>query len=49
MMALGEQPTVISGWLNWALGMIPGRIMPRSLMAYVARDVMKNQTPVEML
>jgi len=48
MEALGEQPTVISGWMNWVRGMIPVRILPRSLIAYVARDVMKNQTPVEM-
>jgi short-subunit dehydrogenase len=48
MEALGEQPTVISGWMNWVRGMIPVRILPRSLIAYVARDVVKNQTPVEM-
>lgn len=48
MTALGQQPTVISGWANWALAMVPARIFPRSLIAYVARDYMKNQTPVEM-
>lgn len=48
MAALGQQPTVIAGWWNWARAMVPARIMPRSLVSYVAHDTMKNRTPVEM-
>ena len=45
--AVGRQPTVIAGWFNWARAMVPPRILPRSLIAYVARDVIKNRTPIE--
>ena len=47
MAAVGRQPTVISGWFNWARAMVPARILPRSLIAYVARDVVRNRTPIE--
>jgi short-subunit dehydrogenase len=45
--AVGRQPTVIAGWLNWARAMVPSRILPRSLIAYIARDIVKNRTPIE--
>ena len=48
MAALGEQPAVVSGWWNWIRAIVPARIMPRSLVAYMARDVMQHRTPVEM-
>lgn len=48
MSSVGHQPTVISGWFNWARAMLPGRFFPRSLIAYVARGYMKDQTPVDM-
>ncbi len=48
MTAVGQQPTVISGWHNWAVAMLPGRFMPRSLVAYLGRDFVKNRTSVEM-
>jgi short-subunit dehydrogenase len=47
MATVGLQPTVISGWFNWGRAMIPARIFPRSLIAYIARDVVKNRTPME--
>jgi hypothetical protein len=48
MASVGQQPTVISGWFNWARAMLPARIAPRSLIAYVAHGYMKDQTPPEM-
>ncbi len=48
MVSVGQQPTVISGWFNWARAMLPARIAPRSLIAYVAHGYMKDQTPPEM-
>jgi len=48
MSSVGLQPTVISGWRNWAVAMIPARFFPRSLIVYMAREHMKNHTPVEM-
>ncbi|MCP5045500.1 MAG: SDR family oxidoreductase [bacterium] len=48
MAAVGEQPAVVSGWWNWIRAIVPARIMPRSLVAYIARDVVKQQTPIEM-
>jgi short-subunit dehydrogenase len=43
--SLGRQSTVISGWKNWFLGAVVPRILPRSLAAHVARDVIEAQTP----
>jgi len=46
--SLGRQSTVISGWNNWLSGEIGPRILPRSLLAHVARDVVAEQTPDDM-
>jgi short-subunit dehydrogenase len=46
--SLGRQPTVISGWNNWLRGAIAPRLIPRSLMAHLARDVLAEQTPDDM-
>jgi short-subunit dehydrogenase len=46
--ALGRQPSVVSGWLNWLRANLGTRLLPRSLLAYVARDVMARQTPADM-
>ena len=47
--ALGRQPSVISGWKNWLRAVAATRLFPRSLVAHVARDVLAEQTPEEML
>jgi uncharacterized protein len=43
--ALGRQPSVVSGWFNWLRANLATRVLPRSLVAYIARDVMAAQTP----
>jgi len=45
--ALGRQPSVVSGWLNWVRANLAGRIGSRPLVAYVARHVMEVQTPAD--
>jgi short-subunit dehydrogenase len=46
--ALGRQPSVISGWLNWLRANLANRLLPRSLVSYVARDMMAKQTRPEL-
>ena len=46
--ALGEQPSVVSGWFNWFRANIASRLGPRPLVAHVARQVMEVQTPSNM-
>ncbi len=48
MINLGEQPAVVSGWWNWIRAIIPARLFPRSLVAYIARDIIKERVPIEM-
>ncbi len=45
---LGDPPSVIAGWWNWLRASLAGRALPRTLVAYLARDVMQKQTPIEM-
>ena len=45
--ALGRQPSVISGWLNWARAQ-SARLAPRSLVTLVAARVMEAWTPTDM-
>ena len=46
--ALGRHPSVVSGWWNWLRANLAVRLLPRSLLAWVARDVMAKQTPADM-
>jgi short-subunit dehydrogenase len=46
--ALGRQPTVVSGWQNWLRAAVATRLLPRPLLAHVARDVVEAQVPEEM-
>lgn len=46
--ALGRQPSVVSGWWNWLRANLAARLLPRSALAYIARDVTRGQTPAEM-
>jgi short-subunit dehydrogenase len=43
--ALGRQPSVVSGWFNWLRANVVARFAPRPMVAYVARDVVAEQTP----
>lgn len=45
--ALGRQPSVVSGWGNWLQSNI-ARFVPRSLVALIASQVMRQWTPKEM-
>jgi short-subunit dehydrogenase len=46
--ALGRQPSVISGWLNWLQVNLANRLLPRPLVAHIAHQVVAAQTPEEM-
>jgi short-subunit dehydrogenase len=46
--ALGQQPSVISGWSNWIRANLGMRLGSRPLVAYIARHVMTRQAPSEM-
>jgi short-subunit dehydrogenase len=45
--ALGHQPSVISGAFNWIRGNAAQRLLPRSALTLVAKQVMEAQTPPE--
>jgi hypothetical protein len=46
--ALGQQPSVVSGAFNWLRANGAMRLLPRSLLALVAKEVMARQTPESM-
>jgi short-subunit dehydrogenase len=46
--ALGQQPSVIHGWLNWVRAVAAARLLPRSWQALVAKGVIEGQTPADM-
>ncbi len=43
--SLGQQPSVIAGWFNWARANLVSRFLPRPIAALVAHWHMKKQTP----
>jgi short-subunit dehydrogenase len=43
--SLGRQPTVISRWFDWFRVNLGNRLLPRPLVAFVARDVIAAWTP----
>ncbi|MCA9510454.1 MAG: SDR family oxidoreductase [Myxococcales bacterium] len=43
--ALGRQPSVVSGWFNYLRATLPPRILSRTQLLYIARDVVRGQTP----
>jgi short-subunit dehydrogenase len=45
--ALGQQPSVISGWFNYLRANAAMRLLPRSTAALVAHSFTKKQTPPE--
>ena len=46
--SLGRKPSVVSGWWNWLRANAAQRLLPRSLAAHVAEDVIAQQTPPEL-
>jgi len=46
--ALGRQPTAVSGWKNWLRAVPATRLLPRPLLAHVARGVVEAQVPEDM-
>lgn len=45
--ALGQQPSVVSGWFNWLRANIAVRLLPRSIVVLVAGRVMAQWVPEE--
>jgi short-subunit dehydrogenase len=45
--ALGDQPSLISGWFNWLRANAAVRLMPRSLVVLIAGRVMAQWAPEE--
>jgi hypothetical protein len=45
--ALGKQPSVVTGWLNWARANV-SRFVPRTVMVCAVADVMEARTPPSM-
>jgi len=46
--ALGQQPSVVSGRFNWLRANFGMRLVPRSLLTLLAKEVMAKQTPESM-
>ena len=46
--SLGRQPSVVSGWFNWLRANAATRLLPRALIAHIARGVVTEQTPENM-
>jgi hypothetical protein len=46
--ALGRQPSVISGWLNWLRANSAVRLTPRSVLALAAKQVFEKMVPEEL-
>jgi short-subunit dehydrogenase len=46
--ALGHQPSVIHGWFNWVRANLALRLLPRSVLALIAKGVVAKQTPPEL-
>ncbi|HKA16176.1 MAG TPA: SDR family oxidoreductase [Myxococcota bacterium] len=46
--ALGRQPSVVSGWYNWLRANLSQRIAPRSMVAYLAHEYTRRQTPEDL-
>jgi uncharacterized protein len=48
LMALGEQPSVMTGWLNWIRAQLSSRLLTRPISAHVAHSFMSKQTPEDL-
>ena len=47
--ALGQQPSVVVGWMNWIRANVASRLLTRPIAAHVAHSVMAKQTPEDLL
>jgi short-subunit dehydrogenase len=43
--ALGRQPSVMVGWLDWLRAGLAARVVPRALASFLARDVFARRLP----
>jgi hypothetical protein len=48
LMALGEQPSVMTGWYNWIRAQLSSRLLTRPISAHMAHAVISKQTPEEL-
>jgi len=48
LMALGEQPSVMTGWFNWIRAQVASRLLTRPIAAHAAHSVMAKQTPEDL-
>ena len=48
LLALGEQPSVITGWKSWARANLASRLLTRPIAAHAAHGVIAKQTPEEL-
>jgi short-subunit dehydrogenase len=46
--ALGDQPSVMLGWIRWIRANLAARLGSRPLVAYIAREVARPTTPPEL-
>jgi short-subunit dehydrogenase len=46
--ALGRQPSVVSGWFNYVRALLAERLPSRPFRLYLAREVMRQQTPSDL-
>jgi len=46
--ALGDQPSVMTGWFNWIRAQIASRLLTRPISVHVAHSVMAKQTPEDL-
>jgi hypothetical protein len=48
LLALGQQPSVIPGWVNWLRANLASRLLTRPISAHVAKAYMAKQTPEDL-
>jgi short-subunit dehydrogenase len=48
LMALGEQPSVMTGWFNWIRANVASRLLTRPISAHVAHSVVAERAPEEL-
>jgi short-subunit dehydrogenase len=48
LMSLGEQPSVIAGWINWLKVNAASRLMTRPILAHTTHSIIAKQTPEDL-
>ncbi|MBW2417168.1 MAG: SDR family NAD(P)-dependent oxidoreductase [Deltaproteobacteria bacterium] len=46
--ALGDQPSLVFGWIQWIRANAAARLVSRPLVAYIAREITRPSTPAEL-